>query len=159
MQIQFQFDVRTIALFVALTFFIQSMAIGAQAFLIRELKQYRGVEAALLANLCVALGLMLRLFASLLPAFLTTILSNILLLVDQNHDHRNRTERKGNHPVPKVVIPICKVRQENQDRCDHPNHKCPVVAQAGELAESDVKKSGTHQEQDIGQDGRQEIRQ
>ena len=81
MQIQFQFDVRTIALFVALTFFIQSMAIGAQAFLIRELKQYRGVEAALLANLCVALGLMLRLFASLLPAFLTTILSNILLLV------------------------------------------------------------------------------
>ena len=80
-------------------------------------------------------------------------------LVDQNHDHRNRTERKGNHPVPKVVIPICKVRQENQDRCDHPNHKCPVVAQAGELAESDVKKSGTHQEQDIGQDGRQESRQ
>src|SRR5687768_1569529 len=81
MQIQFQFDVRTIAFFVALTFFIQSMAIGAQAFLIQELKQYRGVEAALLANLCVAVGLMLRLFASLLPDFLTTILSNILLLV------------------------------------------------------------------------------
>jgi diguanylate cyclase (GGDEF)-like protein len=81
MQIQFQFDVRTIALFVALTFFIQSMAIGAQAFLIRELKQYRGVEAALLANLFVAVGLILRLFAALLPDFLTTILSNILLLV------------------------------------------------------------------------------
>jgi diguanylate cyclase len=81
MQIQFQFDVRTIALFVALTFFIQAMAIGAQAFLIRELKQYRGVEAALLANLCVAVGLMLRLFATVLPDFLTTILSNILLLV------------------------------------------------------------------------------
>src|SRR5688572_15445126 len=81
MQIQFQFDVRTIALFVALTFFIQAMAIGAQAFLIRELKQYRGVEVALLANLCVAVGLMLRLFATMLPDFLTTILSNILLLV------------------------------------------------------------------------------
>ena len=81
MQILFQFDVRTVALFVALTFFIQAMAIGAQAFLIRELKQYRGVEAALLANLCVAVGLMLRLFAAMLPDFLTTILSNILLLV------------------------------------------------------------------------------
>jgi diguanylate cyclase (GGDEF)-like protein len=81
MEIRFQFDVRTVALFVALTFFVQAMAIGAQAFLIRELKQYRGVEAALLANLCVAVGLMLRLFAVLLPDFLTSILSNILLLV------------------------------------------------------------------------------
>ena len=81
MQILFQFDLRTIALFVALTFFIQAMAIGAQAFLIRELKQYRGVEAALLANLCVAVGLLLRMFAALLPEFLTTIVSNILLLV------------------------------------------------------------------------------
>ena len=81
MQILFQFDVRTVAVFVALTFFVQAMAIGAQAVLIRELKQYRGVEAALLANLCVAVGLLLRMFAALLPAFLTTILSNILLLV------------------------------------------------------------------------------
>ena len=81
MEIRFQFDVRTVALFVALTFFVQAMAIGAQAFLIRELKQYRGVEAALLANLCVAVGLLLRLFAVLLPEFLTSILSNILLLV------------------------------------------------------------------------------
>ncbi|HEY9526699.1 MAG TPA: diguanylate cyclase [Anaerolineales bacterium] len=81
MQILFQFDVRTVAVFVALTFFIQAMAIGAQAFLIRELKQYRGVEAALLANLCVAVGLLLRMFAALLPEFLTTIVSNILLLV------------------------------------------------------------------------------
>ena len=80
MEIRFQFDVRTVALFVALTFFVQAMAIGAQAFLIRELKQYKGVEAALLANLCVAVGLMLRLFAVLLPDFLTSILSNILLL-------------------------------------------------------------------------------
>lgn len=81
MEIRFQFDVRTVALFVALTFFVQAMAIGAQAFLIRELKQYQGVGAALLANLCVAVGLMLRLFAALLPDFLTSILSNILLLV------------------------------------------------------------------------------
>ena len=81
MQILFQFDVRTVAVFVALTFFIQAMAIGAQAFLIRELKQYLGVEAALLANLCVAVGLLLRMFAALLPEFLTTILSNMLLLV------------------------------------------------------------------------------
>ena len=81
MQILFQFDVRAVAVFVALTFFIQAMAIGAQAFLIRELKQYQGVEAALLANLCVAVGLLLRMFATLLPDFLTAILSNILLLI------------------------------------------------------------------------------
>jgi diguanylate cyclase (GGDEF)-like protein len=80
MQILFQFDVRTVALFVAMTFFVQATAIGAQAYLIRELQQYRGVGAALLANLCVAVGLMLRLFADRLPIFLTTILPNILLL-------------------------------------------------------------------------------
>ena len=76
----FSFDVRTIALFVAMTFFVQSTVIGAQAFLIRDLKQYRGVRAALIANLCVAIGLMLRLFMDRLPDFFTTILSNILLL-------------------------------------------------------------------------------
>jgi len=80
MHILFQFDVRTVALFVAMTFFVQATAIGAQAFLIRELKQYRGVGAALLANLCVAVGLILRLFADPLPMFLTTVLSNLLLL-------------------------------------------------------------------------------
>ena len=80
MQVLFQFDVRTVALFVAMTFFVQATAIGAQAFLIRELKQYRGVGAALLANLCVAAGLMLRLFADRLPGFLTTIVSNTLVL-------------------------------------------------------------------------------
>ena len=79
-QILLQFDVRTVALFVALTFFAQAIAIGAQAFLIRELKQYRGVGAALLANLCVAVGLMLRLFTARLPDFLTIILSNTLVL-------------------------------------------------------------------------------
>ena len=79
-QILLQFDVRTVALFVAMTFFAQAIAIGAQAFLIRELKQYRGVGAALLANLCVAVGLMLRLFANWLPDFLTIILSNTLVL-------------------------------------------------------------------------------
>jgi diguanylate cyclase (GGDEF)-like protein len=80
MQIFFQFDVRTVALFVAITFFVQATVIGAQAYLIRELKQYRGVMAALLANLCAAVGLMLRLFADQLPIFLTTILSNMLIL-------------------------------------------------------------------------------
>jgi diguanylate cyclase (GGDEF)-like protein len=80
MQVLFQFDVRTVALFVATTFFVQATAIGAQAFLIRDLKQYRGVGAALLANLCVAVGLMLRLFEDRLPGFVTTVLSNSLLL-------------------------------------------------------------------------------
>jgi diguanylate cyclase (GGDEF)-like protein len=80
MQILFQFDVRAVALFVALTFFVQATAIGAQAFLIRELRQYRGVEAALLANLCVAAGLMLRLFGDRLPEFLSVLLSNLLLV-------------------------------------------------------------------------------
>jgi hypothetical protein len=63
-----------------MSFFVQATAIGAQAYLIRELKQYRGVSAALLANLCVAVGLMLRLFGDRLPIFLTSILPNILLL-------------------------------------------------------------------------------
>lgn len=80
MHILFQFDVRTVALFVTMVFLVQATAIGAQAFLIRELKQYQGVGAALIANLCVAVGLVLRLFADRLPDFLTTILSNILLL-------------------------------------------------------------------------------
>src|SRR4030095_5613479 len=81
MQILFQFDVRTVALFVGMTFFVQATAIGAQAFLIRELKQYRGVRAALLANLCVAVGLMLRLFGDQLPEFFPLILANTLLLM------------------------------------------------------------------------------
>jgi len=80
MQILFQFDLRTIALFVGMSFFVQAAAIGAQAFLIRDLKQYRGVGAALLANLCVTVGLMLRLFADRLPDVLTIIVSNTLLL-------------------------------------------------------------------------------
>jgi len=81
MQILFQFDVRTIALFIGMTFFVQASVIGAQAFLIRELKQYRGVGAAVLANLCVASGVMLRLYTDRLPGFFTLILSNILLLI------------------------------------------------------------------------------
>jgi len=80
MQIVFQFDIRTVALFVGMAFLVQASAIGAQAFMIRELKQYRGVGAAMLANLCVAAGLMLRLFVEHLPIFLTTIVSNTLLL-------------------------------------------------------------------------------
>src|SRR4030095_8916006 len=80
MPIVFQFDVRTIALFVALTFFVQATAIGAQAFLIRELRQYRGVGGALMANLCVAIGLMLRLLVGQLPELVTTILASVMIL-------------------------------------------------------------------------------
>src|SRR6266487_518015 len=80
MQILFLFDVRTVALFVAMTFFVQATAIGAQAFLIRDLRQYRGIGPALMANLCVAVGLMLRLFVGRLPDFITTILADVLLL-------------------------------------------------------------------------------
>src|SRR5215207_9704202 len=80
MQITFEVDLRIIALFVAVTFLVQSIAIGAQAFLIRDLKQYHGVGAALVANLCVAVGLILRLFVEQLPDSLSTILSNGLLL-------------------------------------------------------------------------------
>ncbi|HEX5836373.1 MAG TPA: GGDEF domain-containing protein [Anaerolineales bacterium] len=79
MPILFQFDVRTVALFIAMTFFVQATAIGAQAFLIRELKPYRGVGTVLLANLCVALGLLMRLFSDRLPEVLTTVVSNILV--------------------------------------------------------------------------------
>lgn len=80
MDILFQFDVRVVALFVGISFFIQATAIGAQAYMIRELKQYRGVYAALLANLSLAVCLLLRLFADWLPDFLVFIVSNILLL-------------------------------------------------------------------------------
>ena len=80
MQILFLLDVQTVALFVAMTFFVQATAIGAQAFLIRELRQYQGIGTALMANLCVAVGLMLRLFVDRLPDFITTILSSGLIL-------------------------------------------------------------------------------
>src|SRR5688500_988757 len=80
MPITFSFDVRTIAFFVALTFFVQGTAIVAQAFLITDLRQYRGVGTALIANLCVVVGLMLLLFLESLLGFFTSILSNMLLL-------------------------------------------------------------------------------
>ncbi len=80
MQIIFQLDIRSIAVFIALIFFVQATAIGAQALLIRELKQYQGVLAALLANVCAAASLMLRLFASRLPQYPAILLSNTLLL-------------------------------------------------------------------------------
>jgi diguanylate cyclase (GGDEF)-like protein len=80
MQIVFQFDIRTIAVFIGLTFFVQATAIGAQALLIREFKQYQGVPTAMLANLCAAASLMLRLFAGRLPEYPAILLSNALLL-------------------------------------------------------------------------------
>jgi diguanylate cyclase (GGDEF)-like protein len=81
MQVLFQFDIRAIALFIGMTFFVQASVIGAQAFLIRDLHQYQGVGAAVLANLSMAVAILLRLFADRLPAFLTIILSNTLLLI------------------------------------------------------------------------------
>jgi len=68
------FDTRTSALLVAVAFFIQAAAIGAQAFLIRE---YKGVGTALLANLCLAVGFVLLLLRNILPDFLTIVIANI----------------------------------------------------------------------------------
>src|SRR5574341_1524322 len=81
MQILFEFDIRTVAVFVGMTFFVQASVIGTQEYLVRELKQYRGVGAAMLANLCAAVGIMLRLFADQLADYLTIILANILVLI------------------------------------------------------------------------------
>jgi diguanylate cyclase (GGDEF)-like protein len=81
MQVLFMFDVRTIGLLIVMTFLVQATAIGAEAFLIRELKQYRGISAAVGANLCMAAGLLLRLFVGQLPDFINGILANILLLL------------------------------------------------------------------------------
>jgi diguanylate cyclase (GGDEF)-like protein len=72
------FDARTTALLVVIAFFIQSSAIGAQAFLIRE---YRGVGTALLGNLSLAIGFLLTILRGSLPDFITIILSNILILL------------------------------------------------------------------------------
>lgn len=80
MQIVFQFDVRAVVLFIAMTFLVQATAIGAQAYLMRDLKQYRGIRTAVIANVVVALGILLRLFIDQLPDFLTIILGNMLML-------------------------------------------------------------------------------
>lgn len=81
MQVLLLFDVRTVALLIAMTFLVQATAIGAQAFLTRELRQYQGIGPALVANLCMAIGLVLRLFADYLPNFFTTILADFLLMM------------------------------------------------------------------------------
>jgi diguanylate cyclase (GGDEF)-like protein len=81
MQVLFMFDVRTVALLIVMTFIVQATAIGVEAFLIRELKQYRGIGAAVGANLCMAAGLLLRLFVGQLPDFINGILGNALLLL------------------------------------------------------------------------------
>lgn len=67
------FDSRTTALLVAIAFFIQTFAIGAQSFLIRE---YKGVGTALLGNLSLAVSFALLLFRSTLPDFLTIVIAN-----------------------------------------------------------------------------------
>lgn len=80
MQVDFQFDVRVVVLFIAMTFLVQATAIGAQAYLMRELRQYRGIRTAMMANLAVALGILFRLFINQLPDFITVILGNMLML-------------------------------------------------------------------------------
>lgn len=80
MQVVFQFDVRAVALFIAMTFLVQATAIAAQAYLIRDLQQYRGIRTAVIANVVVAVGILLRLFIGRLPDFLTIILGNMLVL-------------------------------------------------------------------------------
>lgn len=80
MPITFLLDVRTIAVFIAMVFLVQGTAIGAQAYLIRDLRQYRGVRAALIANLCIAVGIVLRLLIDWLPDFIAIILGNTLIL-------------------------------------------------------------------------------
>jgi diguanylate cyclase (GGDEF)-like protein len=71
------FDSRTTALLVAIAFFIQALAIGAQAFLIRE---YKGVGTALLGNMSLVVGFALLLFRNILPDFLTIIIANTLTI-------------------------------------------------------------------------------
>ena len=70
-------DSRASALLVAISFFIQTIAIGVQAFLIRE---YKGVGTALLGNLCLAIGFALALFRNILPDFLAIVIADILLI-------------------------------------------------------------------------------
>jgi len=78
MDILATFDSRTSALLVAIAFFIQASAIGAQAFLIRE---YKGVGTALLGNLSMAIGFTLLLFRGSLSDFLTIIVANTLTIL------------------------------------------------------------------------------
>lgn len=80
MQVVFQFDVRAVVLFIAMTFLVQATAIGAQAYLTRDLRQYRGIRTAVIANVVVAVGILLRLFIDRLPDFLSIILGNMLML-------------------------------------------------------------------------------
>ena len=75
------FDTRTTILLVAIAFFIQANAIGAQAFLIRT---YRGVGAALLGNLSIAVGFFLTIFQGTLPDWISIVISNFLLLQGPN---------------------------------------------------------------------------
>jgi diguanylate cyclase (GGDEF)-like protein len=81
MQVLLLFDVRTVAILIAMTFLAQATIIGAQAFLIKELRQYQGIGPALVANLCMAIGLILRLFVDQLPHLVVTILADFLLML------------------------------------------------------------------------------
>lgn len=75
------FDTRTTIFLVAIAFFIQANAIGAQAFLIRT---YKGVGTALLGNLSIAIGFFLNTLQGTLPDWISVVLSNFLLLQGPN---------------------------------------------------------------------------
>lgn len=71
------FDTRTIALLVAIAFFIQAFVIGAQTLLITE---YKGTRTALLGNLSLVIGFILLLMQKILPDFLTIVIANTLTI-------------------------------------------------------------------------------
>lgn len=72
------FDPRTIALLVVFAFFIETSAIGAQAYLIRE---YPGIGIALLGNISLALGFSLNIQRGSIPDYASIVLGNVLIIL------------------------------------------------------------------------------
>ena len=99
------FDTRTTIFLVAIAFFIQASAIGAQVILIRE---YKGVGTALLGNLSIALGFFLNLFQGVAPDWISVVLSNFLLLQGPNLFQIAFSRFLG-QPYSKKVIAILSV--------------------------------------------------
>ena len=71
------FDHRTTLLLVSIAFFVQTAAIGAQAYLVKE---YQGLGTALWGNLCMAFGFAFLLARNNLPDLLTIIIANLLII-------------------------------------------------------------------------------
>ena len=77
MDINSLFNSQPIAFLVGIALFIQALAIGTQAALVKE---YRGVRTSFLASLSLAIGFPLLVLRGLIPDFLSIVLANILLL-------------------------------------------------------------------------------